>query len=1242
MFFCSLVVNAQYFIENKGQWPAEVKYSVDIDGGIAFIQNDGIVFSLNERVEETEEKNSEVTSPHNHNAYTGKGHSFKLEFTNAIMNKNIISANEKAGKYNYFKGDKSNWASNCLAYSNLEFKNIIEGVDIQLYSSNKQLKWNFICKNKAAAEKIEWTYKGINAKVDRSNILILKSSIGKIEENLPVSYLKKDGKEISVQYQENRGNVFSLSVPADVNPNDSLVIDPVLIFSTYSGSFSDNFGYTATFDIEGFLYSGSSAFGNGYPKVLGSFDITFNGGRTDIAITKFDTSGKSLIYSTFLGGRGDDLPHSIIADSKGQLYVLGSTSSNNYPVTDNAFQPTFNGGVSANVIGLGINYTAGADIVISLINEDGSDLIASTYFGGTGNDGFISYLNGVENPIIYNYADEVRGEIDFDMNGDIIIATSTYSTDFPIDTNITVYQDSSKGKTDGVVIKLSPNLDYMWSTYLGGSGYDAAYSIEIDTNNNYVIAGGSTSSDLLFAQNGFQKNNGGGRIDGYIAVLTPDGKNAIAGTYWGGSSYDQIYFVDVNRDNEAVVFGQTEDNFGYFIQGSTDYKDPNSGLFISKFTIDLDSLAWSTTFGNGRNAPDLSPTAFLSDACDRIFISGWAGLTNGASEYQQSRLGVTTGLPTTPKAFQSSTDGSDVYFAIFDEQMDELLYASFFGGSVAREHVDGGTSRFDRKGIIYQAVCAGCRGSSDFPIKPSDAHSPLNRSSNCNLGVFKFDPELNSLVAEFKNDGPYCINDSVVFTNLSKNFVNSFWNFGDGSTSTELNPKHAYKSPGIYTVTLSSENINSCNLADQVSHTVTILAEPYPNDVDGNVCFGDMLKLDLSRNKEFKPFYSFTPSTGNPDEDKGIYSYTPSLGKDTIKLFYNVGRCFRNLDIFVNAFDIEPITLTDTILCNKGESVTFRADGGEFGNDFHWSTKSDFSNEINSNRSDSNYTRIINDNETLYLRVTTKYCTFEDQVSVQIINTILDLGDDIIVCNTSDTINLTPEIKSGSTNLTYLWQPLDLVDPSPNSRNVSVSTFDTTYYLTVSNNNCSVSDSVFIDVPDLLSEQLEIVVTDSTAIDDSYSLRAKSSNAFRPIKWSPSSLFDDPTLRNQKIIIFEDQFIYLTAQERGCIIQDSIFLKARLNINCGPPNIFVPNGFSPNGDDNNDEVLVRGQFISDLKLEIFDQWGQKVFETIDQQKGWDGVFKGKALNPAVFVYQLTALCINGQTYTEKGNLTLIR
>jgi hypothetical protein len=254
-------------------------------------------------------------------------------------------------------------------------------------------------------------------------------------------------------------------------------------------------------------------------------------------------------------------------------------------------------------------------------------------------------------------------------------------------------------------------------------------------------------------------------IDGVVVKLSPDGSKFLSATYLGTPQYDQVYFLELDSSNQVYVLGQTQ---GEYLVTQDVYSNENAGQFIHKMNNDLDSTYFSTTIGSGSGSPDFSPTAFLVNECENIFVSGWGGILNHPVTGYIG--GNTIGLPITDNAYQSQTDGDDFYLMVLLQDAEQLLYSTFFGEINGRgEHVDGGgTSRFDKKGIVYQSVCGGCGGSSGFPTFPQDVWSTTNNSNNCNNAAFKFD--LASLAARFQTDTEDFMNRGISSRMLSIDF----------------------------------------------------------------------------------------------------------------------------------------------------------------------------------------------------------------------------------------------------------------------------------------------------------------------------------------------------------------------------------------------------------------------------------------------------------------------------------------
>ena len=647
-----------------------------------------------------------------------------------------------------------------------------------------------------------------------------------------------------------RGHCIAYDFPEGYDPCYELIIDPLLIFSTYSGSTADNWGCTATPGENGRLYSSGVTSllnaGGFFPASTGAFQTSY-GGVYDVAILKYDSSGQHLLYASYLGGSDDESPHSLVMNAQQELLVLGTTGSANFPTTDGVIDRTYSGGTyEINVI----PYFNGSDIFVAKISKDGSQLLASTLIGGTANDG----LNPTGGELVKNYGDQLRGDIITDAQGNIFISTVTSSNDFPaVNSFNTAYRG---GSTDAVVMKLNTSLtQIVWSAFLGGSGSDASHTLKLDRLGNIFVAGGTGSSDFPSTAGSYQPVNAGA-VDGWIANIAGDGSAILSATFTGTASFNQIYFLDLNQQEEVYVYGQT---VGTFPVTPGVYNNPNSGQFVQKFDNQLSTLLFSTVFGSGRGYPDISPTAFLVNDCNNLYMTGWGGVVNWFEGFWS---GDSQGMPISANAFQKTTSGSDFYFMVLTDDARQLLYGTYMGGTDSRTHVDGGTSRFDKKGVVYHAVCSGCaafnatgKPTSDFPTTPT-AHSQVNRSGNCNNAAFKFD--LSSLHALIQTntihlDAPgfhkVCMPDDIVFQNFSTGGQVFEWDLGDGTTF--LNPDtsliiHQYQHPGNYTVKLNAIDAGTCIGKDSTFTTVQVWMPAGLVGGDQVICHGAVTQLMAS------------------------------------------------------------------------------------------------------------------------------------------------------------------------------------------------------------------------------------------------------------------------------------------------------------------------------------------------------------------------------------------------------------
>ena len=193
---------------------------------------------------------------------------------------------------------------------------------------------------------------------------------------------------------------------------------------------------------------------------------------------------------------------------------------------------SINGGREVRENGVGVKYLNGWDIDVSRVGDEGGELLSFTFLGGTDNDGFNSSLS-----LRYNYADQMRGEIDIDSEGNCYIASSTFSNDFPIVNSL--IQPANNGGQDGVLVKMDNSLEtILWSSYWGGSSDDALYSLALDDDNNIYAAGGPSSINLTTTATASASDTLGGSVAAFVTPFSNDGVTIINSTYFGSDPYD--------------------------------------------------------------------------------------------------------------------------------------------------------------------------------------------------------------------------------------------------------------------------------------------------------------------------------------------------------------------------------------------------------------------------------------------------------------------------------------------------------------------------------------------------------------------------------------------------------------------------------------------------------------------------------------------------------------------------------
>lgn len=882
------------FSQNKGQWDPAVLFRSGVNGATVFLERNGASWVKYEEGLDDLLHDAHMLTPAEQDAIVLRGHAWRMRFHQPAGDLTIAAKGVQPGYENFFIGnDPSKWKGHVLGYDEVVYRGVWPGVDIRYHSVDGNLKYDILLAANADHQVAAFHYHGLQGlSVDDQGRLVLSTSVGEVMELRPVAFYSDGAQEpLECTYRLSNG-ILRFDLPLGTDHTRPITIDPILIASTLSGATgASNYGHCATYDGEENIYSGARNFGPTYPATVGAFQTAQGGGGTDMSFSKYNPDGSTLIWASYLGGSSGENPHSMIVNTLGELCILGSSNSSNFPITNGAYDNTLGGNT---------------DITVTRVSADGSTLLGSTFVGGSQVDG-LNNMNG-------NYGEAYRGEIFLDNANNILVASVTQSSDFP--TTPGSFQPLFGGDQDGVVLALPPNCSsLLYSTFLGGTDGDNAMGIRLALDGSIIITGATESANFPVTPGGAQPTYIGGARDGYVVKLSPNASSMTAGTFFGTTDSDRPYFVDTDFNDDIWIYGQSDADMVVMPAGT--YGQSEGPIFIAELTNDLTTVNLTTKIGPPNSGfGGAVPVAFLVDVCDNIYISSY----NSTSQ-----------LPVTPDALYTS---GSFYLAAFDVDMTDILFGTYYGGS----HVDGGTSRFDKNGVVYQGVCSGTGSLQTTPWAYA-----TNQSISWDIGVFKIDfgvAGVNAAGASAVNTG--CAPISVDFSNASSGDT-WLWDFGDGSPEVEaFEPSHLYTEPGEYQVRLVAMDSLACNLADTVYFQI-LIGEQQP--VSAGLVWEqeeDCTELRIR---------AVNTSTGDPLDHIWRLSDGAEYLSDSITHVFDVAGTY---DILLIAFDpagcsqsdtilttvsVAPIEfnfeLTDRVLC---EGATVTLDASFFDGDHLWNT----------------------------------------------------------------------------------------------------------------------------------------------------------------------------------------------------------------------------------------------------------------------------------------------------------------
>jgi Beta-propeller repeat len=438
----------------------------------------------------------------------------------------------------YFLGDESRrWRTHVSSYAKVMVEGVYPGVDMLYYGKDDRLEFDFalqpgvdpklitLCLESEAGEG------GSSLRVDFNGDLVLTSAGLEIRQHKPRAYQQVDGEEkvVAAAYRLNHHNQITF----DLGPYDAsypLIIDPVLSFSTSLAGSANDQGAAIAVDSAGNAYVAGTTESLDFlaGSAVTASTLASARGATDVFVLKIDAQTNLPVYFVYLGGSENDKALGIAVDGGGSTFVMGGTSSANFPVTSGAFQ-TLRRGAS--------------DVFVCKLDTSGSSLLFSSLLGGTG-------AGDVEGS---------AGGIALDAAGNVFVTGSTDSIDFPA-TAAAFQPFFGRGAVDAFVVELNPlGNALIFASYLGGSGLDEGYGVTVDAFGYTYVTGKTRSRDFPTAR-ALQSARSGTSDDAFVAKVSPSGAFLSFSTYLGGSAGDEgrSIAVDVTDDEEAIyVTGST-------------------------------------------------------------------------------------------------------------------------------------------------------------------------------------------------------------------------------------------------------------------------------------------------------------------------------------------------------------------------------------------------------------------------------------------------------------------------------------------------------------------------------------------------------------------------------------------------------------------------------------------------------------------------------------------------------------
>ncbi|HYS71996.1 MAG TPA: SBBP repeat-containing protein, partial [Thermoplasmata archaeon] len=606
---------------------------------------------------------------------------------------------------NFFLGvDPGRWRDDVPTYREVVYPGLYEGTDLVYRLAGGRLKYEFVLHPGADPGAIRLTYEGIDAlAVDRDGVLVASTPVGELRDTAPVSWQGAD--PIVCR--------FALVAPASVtfdcpgrDPARPLVIDP-LVWATYLGGSAYDDARAVAVDGAGNVYVTGQTRSTDFPTTPGAYNRTFGGAQFDAFVAKYDPTGNTLLYATYLGGTGNEIGLALAVDASGDAFVGGQTASANFPTTAGAPDRVLNGSNDAFLAKLDpaggtllystfLGGVTGEAITGLLVDASGNAYVAGTTgspdfpttagafsrtYGGSFFDVFVAAFDPAGGSLLFSTLlggdglDNANG-LARDASGNLYVVGGTSSTNFPATAG--AYSNVMNGTSDAFVAKFNPTGSaLLYATFLGGTGGafdgESANAIAVDASGDAYVAGTTTNLDFPTTPGAFNRTYGGA-TDGFVAKLNPAGSALVFSTYLGGVKEDDIFGIAIDGGGRAIVAGYTNSSAFPTTAGADNatFLGGPYDAFLTKLDGAGGALAYSTFLGGRGN--DLI-YGFTLDPAGSAYVVGTTNSTNfpataGAANTTYAgaydafvaklELGFPVVLATTPPGLQVEFDGNRV------------------------------------------------------------------------------------------------------------------------------------------------------------------------------------------------------------------------------------------------------------------------------------------------------------------------------------------------------------------------------------------------------------------------------------------------------------------------------------------------------------------------------------------------------------------------------------------------------